>query len=96
MSVPFLFFGGPGEADWTCGKKAQGRSVAPSGSGYNQPQLHSVLKSQNLVASVCLNSSMKGTSLLILMEADGGYVPLTQRHHPHIWVSRHFLLSQKD
>lgn len=83
MSVPFLFFGGPGEADWTCGKKAQGRSVAPSGSGYNLAPTSLCAEITNLVASVCLNSSMKGTSLLILMEADGGYVPLTFKDTTH-------------
>lgn len=83
MSVPFLFFGGPGEADWTCGEKARGRSVAPSGSGCNLAPTSLCAEITNLAASVCLNSSMTGTSLLILIEADGGYVPLTFKDTTH-------------
>ena len=62
MSVPFLLFGGPGEADWTCGEKAWGRSVAPLGSGYNLAPTSLCAEITDLLASVCLNSSMTGTS----------------------------------
>ena len=82
MSVPFLLFRGPGEADWTCGKKAWGRSVAPLGSGYNLAPTSLCAEIKHLLASVCLNSSTTGTSLLILIEADGGCVPCTFKTPP--------------
>ena len=83
MSVPFLLFGGPGEADWTCGEKAWGRSVAPLGSGYNLAPTSLCAEITDLLASVCLNSSMTGTSFLILIEADRSCVPLTFKDTTH-------------